>query len=42
MWGCLTLAEVANMIFYRIKIAFTFWAIFPDVFWKIYNDFILQ
>ncbi len=37
-----TFTEVANVIFYRIKIAFAFGAIFPDVFGEIYNDFILQ
>lgn len=42
MLGSLAFAEVANVIFYRIKIAFAFGAIFPDIFWKIYNDFILQ
>lgn len=42
MLGSLAFAEVANVIFYGIKIAFAFGTIFPDVLWEIYNDFILQ
>ena len=42
MFYSLTFTEVANVIFYRIKIAFAFGAIFPNIFGEIYNDFILQ
>jgi len=38
----LTFAEVANMIFHRIKVAFAFETVFPDIFWKVNYDFILQ
>jgi len=38
----LAFTEVANVIFYRIKIAFAFGTIFPNIFGEIYNDFILQ
>ncbi|MDY1591891.1 MAG: hypothetical protein RBS85_07015 [Methanofastidiosum sp.] len=42
MGNSFTLAEVANLIFYRIIKTFTFGAVFPDVLWEIYGDFILQ
>jgi len=35
-------AEVAFMVFYRIKVALTFRAIFSNVLWEIYSYFILQ
>lgn len=38
----LTFAEEANMIFHRIKVTFAFGTVFSDIFWEIYNDFILQ
>ena len=38
----LTFTEVANVIFYRIKVAFAFGAVFPNIFGIIYGDFILQ
>lgn len=38
----LTFAEVANVIFHRIKVTFALGTIFPDIFGEIYNDFILQ
>ena len=40
--GSLTFAEVAFVIFYRIKITFAFGAVFPNIFWEVYGDFILQ
>ncbi len=42
MGNSLTFTEVALVIFYRIKIALTFRAIFPNILWEIYSYFILQ
>lgn len=42
MLGSLAFAEVANVIFHRIKVTFAFGTVFSDIFWEIYNDFILQ
>ena len=42
MGDSLTFAEVAFVIFYGIKITLTFRTVLSDIFWEIYEFFILQ